>query len=347
MKLVLYSIPFQAKKLDRKLHRVALTISLGGIKMVDCVTNEYHLDFSIYRISYCSADATYDHVFTFIATNRNNTMECHAYLCPKRKMAQSATLTIAQAFNLAFECWQSSKERKRRRERKLERKRDDECSCEIGLGRENKVTNTKDTDCQKVKGKDLASCLDTKIDISPSSRYNSSLTDSQDAEGDGKKGNMEDKLLIDLSSPGEESKTITDTWNGVSIVDIDKDNQKWEHFEEDQDENMDLSFTQIAQRNSPLPILRRLPLNAASLQFGSFICSDSLSSSPTSSPLHGSCLTTSQLCTPIGSPASRESLTPRQGRRQWNKEPSPLVISSHQERLDMQEKKGTDNNFHH
>ena len=89
------------------------------------------------RISYCSADATFDHVFAFIATNRDNTMECHAFLCPKvhtfrwqwfniwtfwliffscrevslyfyflqlqRKMAQAATLTIAQAFNLAFQ----------------------------------------------------------------------------------------------------------------------------------------------------------------------------------------------------------------------------------------------------
>ena len=39
-------------------------------------------DFLI-RISYCSADATFDHVFAFIATNRDNTMECHAFLCPK------------------------------------------------------------------------------------------------------------------------------------------------------------------------------------------------------------------------------------------------------------------------
>ena len=36
-----------------------------------------------FRISYCSADATFDHVFAFIATNRDNTMECHAFLCPK------------------------------------------------------------------------------------------------------------------------------------------------------------------------------------------------------------------------------------------------------------------------
>ena len=40
---------FQAKKLDRKLERVALTISLQGIRMVDCNTGDTHLEFSIYR----------------------------------------------------------------------------------------------------------------------------------------------------------------------------------------------------------------------------------------------------------------------------------------------------------
>jgi hypothetical protein len=57
----------------------------------------------------------------------------------------------------------------------------------------------------------------------------------------------------------------------------------YEYSEQDQDEKMDLSFTEyvrLAQRNSPLPILQRLPPNAASLQFGFFICTDSLSSSP-------------------------------------------------------------------
>merc|ERR1711892_1521118 len=135
-----------AKKLDRKLDRVALTISLRGIKMVDCGTNVLHLDFSIYRISYCSADATYDHVFSYIATNRNNTMECHAYLCPKRKMAQSATLTIAQAFSLAYEYWQAAKER-RRRERKKESRREEECSCER---RGERVIHTRENICENV-----------------------------------------------------------------------------------------------------------------------------------------------------------------------------------------------------
>ena len=34
----------------------------------------------------------------YLITTRNETLECHAFLCPKRKMAQAATLTIAQAF---------------------------------------------------------------------------------------------------------------------------------------------------------------------------------------------------------------------------------------------------------
>ena len=65
-----------------------------------------NLCFSKFRISYCSADATHDHVFAFIATNMNETMECHAFLCPKRKMAQTVTLTVARAFNTAYEAWQ-------------------------------------------------------------------------------------------------------------------------------------------------------------------------------------------------------------------------------------------------
>ncbi|XP_074112726.1 low density lipoprotein receptor adapter protein 1 isoform X1 [Cotesia typhae] len=97
-----------AKASGKKLQRVALAVSLRGIRMTDLATEEDQLQVSIYRISYCSADATHDHVFAFIATNLNETMECHAFLCPKRKMAQTVTLTVAQAFNTAYEAWQQS-----------------------------------------------------------------------------------------------------------------------------------------------------------------------------------------------------------------------------------------------
>ncbi|XP_020288295.1 dystrophin-like protein 1 isoform X2 [Pseudomyrmex gracilis] len=97
-----------AKASGKKLQRVSLAVSLRGIRMTDLATEEDQLQVSIYRISYCSADATHDHVFAFIATNLNETMECHAFLCPKRKMAQTVTLTVAQAFNTAYQAWQLS-----------------------------------------------------------------------------------------------------------------------------------------------------------------------------------------------------------------------------------------------
>merc|ERR1719347_1675118 len=75
--------------------------------MIDLGTSEIHMEFSIYRISYCSEDAANSHVFAFIATNHEDELECHAFLCPKRKTAQTATFTIAQAFNLAFKSWEA------------------------------------------------------------------------------------------------------------------------------------------------------------------------------------------------------------------------------------------------
>ena len=44
----------------------------------------------ICRISYCSADAHYDHVFAFIATNDKDELECHAFLCAKRKIVSKS-----------------------------------------------------------------------------------------------------------------------------------------------------------------------------------------------------------------------------------------------------------------
>ena len=127
-KLAFSSSPFQARKQDRKVDRVALTISLRGIKVLfssasasappsaqsplslswhrwwrlllelapwtspstgdddddDDFDDDDHCDdddfliimwatkltIKLLRVSYCSADLTYDHVFAFIVTNR-------------------------------------------------------------------------------------------------------------------------------------------------------------------------------------------------------------------------------------------------------------------------------------
>ena len=68
---------------------------------------------------------------------------------------------------------------------------------------------------------------------------------------------------------------------------------------------MMLIFTQLAQRGSPLAMLRRLPPDASSLGVAAFAPSPSLYSSPGGSPVRAGCLTPSKLCTPIGSPLAR------------------------------------------
>ncbi|KAM4724553.1 low density lipoprotein receptor adapter protein 1b isoform 2-T2 [Anableps anableps] len=105
-----------AKASGKKLQKVTLTISPRGIILYDSASNQLIENISIYRISYCTADKMHDKVFAYIAQSQHNeTLECHAFLCSKRKMAQAVTLTVAQAFRVAFEFWQASKEDKEKR----------------------------------------------------------------------------------------------------------------------------------------------------------------------------------------------------------------------------------------
>ncbi|XP_065152218.1 low density lipoprotein receptor adapter protein 1b isoform X2 [Paramisgurnus dabryanus] len=102
-----------AKAGGRKLQKVTLNVSPRGIVLYDGVSNQLIENISIYRISYCTADKMHDKVFAYIAqTQGSETLECHAYLCAKKKVAQAVTLTVAQAFRVAFEFWQTAKEEK-------------------------------------------------------------------------------------------------------------------------------------------------------------------------------------------------------------------------------------------
>ncbi|KAH9381692.1 hypothetical protein HPB48_011978 [Haemaphysalis longicornis] len=77
---------------------------LHGLEQLDFYT-VYHG-----RISFCSADASFDRVVAFIGTHSNEVMECHAFLCAKRRVAQAAALTISQAFQVAYQAWQGSRQ---------------------------------------------------------------------------------------------------------------------------------------------------------------------------------------------------------------------------------------------
>ncbi|CAH0564364.1 unnamed protein product [Brassicogethes aeneus] len=88
----------------KKLQRVNVNISIKGISVCDLQGNDI-LKVSIYRISNCSTDPTHKQIFSFVSTDTNETMECHAFVCSKRKIAETVTLAVAQAFGTAYEAW--------------------------------------------------------------------------------------------------------------------------------------------------------------------------------------------------------------------------------------------------
>lgn len=131
-----------AAKATKKHQRVSLSISPKGIEVSDTITGENVLQVSIYRISYCSADAAHSHVFAFIesspTTNGNDTddetnafsgkeevaegkLTCHAFVCHKRKMAQTVTLTVARSFERAYQIWQNQQFMLERQKKNVER----------------------------------------------------------------------------------------------------------------------------------------------------------------------------------------------------------------------------------
>ncbi|KAG7259644.1 hypothetical protein CRUP_021933 [Coryphaenoides rupestris] len=56
-------------------------------------------------------DKTQDKVFAYVSQSPfNETLECHAFLCQKKKIAQAVTLTVAQAFKVALDLWEVAQE---------------------------------------------------------------------------------------------------------------------------------------------------------------------------------------------------------------------------------------------
>ncbi|XP_028996503.1 low density lipoprotein receptor adapter protein 1 isoform X2 [Betta splendens] len=117
-----------ARASAKKFRKVTLTVSPKGIIITDTETTDLIENVSIYRISYCTADKTQDKVFAYVSQRQfNETLECHAFLCQKKKIAQAVTLTVAQAFKVALDLWEIAQEDKSRKARSC-------CSC-AGDGR--------------------------------------------------------------------------------------------------------------------------------------------------------------------------------------------------------------------
>ncbi|XP_073349355.1 low density lipoprotein receptor adapter protein 1 [Pagrus major] len=126
-----------ARASAKKFRKVTLTVSPKGIIITDTETTDLIENVSIYRISYCTADKTQDKVFAYVSQSQfNETLECHAFLCQKKKIAQAVTLTVAQAFKVALDLWEIAQEGKSKKARTC-------CSCAASNGQ----TDTPNAPC--------------------------------------------------------------------------------------------------------------------------------------------------------------------------------------------------------
>ncbi|XP_047430268.1 low density lipoprotein receptor adapter protein 1 isoform X2 [Mugil cephalus] len=126
-----------ARASAKKFRKVTLTVSPKGIIISDTETTDLIENVSIYRISYCTADKTQDKVFAYVSQSQfSETLECHAFLCQKKKIAQAVTLTVAQAFKVALDLWENAQEDKSKKSRTC-------CSCAASHGQ----TETTDSQC--------------------------------------------------------------------------------------------------------------------------------------------------------------------------------------------------------
>ncbi|CAB3977491.1 low density lipo receptor adapter 1 isoform X1 [Paramuricea clavata] len=113
VKRLIAEAKMKKSKGDMKLQKVVLTITPQEIRIVDLTTKTPTEVIPIFRVSYCTADPNFSKVFAFNAREKQSLqIRCRAFLCMKPKMAKAIALTVAQAFNVAFEAWETMKEEK-------------------------------------------------------------------------------------------------------------------------------------------------------------------------------------------------------------------------------------------
>ncbi|XP_053610464.1 low density lipoprotein receptor adapter protein 1-like [Plodia interpunctella] len=107
-----------ANRTKKKLQRVNLDISPKGIIVTDADSQENVMSVSIYRISYCSADAANARVFAVVegksgggsggGSGAGETHVAHVFVCARRRHARALALALAHAFNDAYQEWQAN-----------------------------------------------------------------------------------------------------------------------------------------------------------------------------------------------------------------------------------------------
>lgn len=95
----------------RNSQQVILKTSPKGIEIYNKASGEMLKKISIYKISCCSIDGAYNHIFSFAASGDDEILTCYVFMCPKKKVTQKLSISVAKAFEAAYHDWKESVER--------------------------------------------------------------------------------------------------------------------------------------------------------------------------------------------------------------------------------------------
>ncbi|MFT7799611.1 PTB domain-containing engulfment adapter protein 1 isoform X3 [Arapaima gigas] len=89
------------KSEGQKIPKVELQISIYGVKILDPKTKDVLYNCQLHRMSFCADDKTDKRIFTFICKDSESNKHL-CYVFDSEKCAEEITLTIGQAFDLAY-----------------------------------------------------------------------------------------------------------------------------------------------------------------------------------------------------------------------------------------------------
>ena len=100
----------QQAKGSKVMHKVKVTVSTKCIKVADFQTEVLLFETPLYRVSYCTVDQNNSKICCYIVRESGSKeMNVHAFYCGKKSKAEALTLTVAEAFNIAYAEWQAKK----------------------------------------------------------------------------------------------------------------------------------------------------------------------------------------------------------------------------------------------
>ncbi|XP_023657585.1 PTB domain-containing engulfment adapter protein 1 isoform X1 [Paramormyrops kingsleyae] len=89
------------KSEGQKIPKIELQISIYGVKILDLKTKDVQYNCQLHRMSFCADDKTDKRIFTFICKDSESNKHL-CYVFDSEKCAEEITLTIGQAFDLAY-----------------------------------------------------------------------------------------------------------------------------------------------------------------------------------------------------------------------------------------------------